>query len=124
GEAYMALIGSHSFWIYGYFEETKLPGVEVGEAVDIRLMDGTRFKGTVEGIARGIADTQNPDGSNLLAHVSPTFSWVRLAQRIPVRIRIDKHSLPAGTQLAAGMTATVVLHSQHRDASGDLVGKR
>lgn len=111
GQASMALIGSHSFWIYGYFEETKLPSVRIGDEVGIRLMDGTRFKGTVEGISHGIADSENPDNGNLLAQVSPTFSWVRLAQRIPVRIRIDKDSLPKGTPLAAGMTATVVLHA-------------
>lgn len=110
GQAGMALVGNHDFWLYGYFEETKLPGVHVGDAVDIRLMDGARFRGHVEGIARGIADSQNPTSSGLLADVSPTFNWVRLAQRIPVRIRIDQDSLPEGTRLAAGMTATVVLH--------------
>ncbi len=110
GQAGMALVGSHGFWLYGYFEETKLPGVHVGDAVDIRLMDGARFSGRVEGIAKGIADSQNPTGSGLLADVSPTFNWVRLAQRIPVRIGIDAGSLPEGTRLAAGMTATVVLH--------------
>lgn len=110
GQAGMALVGSGDFWLYGYFEETKLPGIHVGDEVDVRLMDGVRFKGRVEGIAMGIADSQNPTGSGLLADVSPTFNWVRLAQRIPVRIRIDKDSVPDGTRLAAGMTATVVLH--------------
>lgn len=110
GTASLALVGSHTFWVYGYLEETKLPSVSVGDAVDIRLMDGTRLDGRVQSIAEGIADSQNPTGSSLLANVSPTFSWVRLAQRIPVRIGIDPRSIPKGTRLAAGMTATVVMH--------------
>jgi len=110
GQASLALVGSDSFWLYGYFEETKLPQVGMGDEVDIRLMDGTRFKGQVSSIARGIVDRQNPDGAGLLANVSPTFNWVRLAQRIPVRIRIEQDTLPDGTRLVAGMTATVVLH--------------
>ncbi|EKF73435.1 secretion protein HlyD family protein [Alcanivorax hongdengensis A-11-3] len=109
GAARLALIGSDSFWVYGYFEETKLPGVHVGDRVDIRLMNGVNAHGQVQSIARGIADRDNPTGADLLADVNPTFNWVRLAQRVPVRVRIDSDSLPAGTVLAAGMTATVVL---------------
>lgn len=110
GQARMALIGSDSFWIYGYFEETKLPGVHVGETVDIRLMNGVHCKGRVQSIAHGIADNENAGDGGLLAKVKPTFNWVRLAQRIPVRIGIDPGSLPEGAHLVAGMTATVVLH--------------
>jgi multidrug resistance efflux pump len=120
----MALIDTHSMWIYGYFEETKLPGVRVGDEVDIRLMDGVRFKGRVQGIAQGIAESQTAGGSGLLANVSPTFNWVRLAQRIPVRIRIDRDSVPEGTRLAAGMTATVVLHPHQHEQSSDSVAAR
>ena len=111
GSARLALIDSHSYWIYGYFEETKLPGLRVGDAVDIRLMSGgVRLQGRVESIARGITDADNPTGSDLLASVNPTFNWVRLAQRVPVRVKIDTDHLPAGTVLAAGMTATLVVH--------------
>jgi multidrug resistance efflux pump len=120
----MALIDTHSMWIYGYFEETKLPGVRVGDEVDIRLMDGVRLKGEVQGIAKGIAESQTAGGSGLLANVSPTFNWVRLAQRIPVRIRIDRDSVPEGTRLAAGMTATVVLHPHQHEQSTDSVAAR
>ncbi|MDX1803071.1 MAG: HlyD family secretion protein [Alcanivorax sp.] len=109
GTPQLALIGKDSFWVYGYFEETKLPRVHVGDAVDIRLMNGASARGTVESIARGIADHDNPEGGDLLASVNPTFNWVRLAQRVPVRIHIDPASLPQGAVLAAGMTATVVL---------------
>lgn len=118
GTPRLALVDRHSFWIYGYFEETKLPQVHVGDAVDIRLMaGGAQLQGRVESIARGIGDVDNPTGANLLANVAPTFSWVRLAQRVPVRIAIDAEHLPPGVTLAAGMTATVVLQPQP-DADG------
>jgi multidrug resistance efflux pump len=110
GTPRLALIDSHSYWIYGYFEETKLPTVHVGDKVDIRLLaGGARLTGTVESIARGITDADNPTGADLLSDVNPTFNWVRLAQRVPVRVRIDADHLPAGTVLAAGMTATLIV---------------
>lgn len=117
GVAQMALIDSHSYYIYGYFEETKLPQLRVGDPVDIRLMaGGVRLHGTITGIARGIADSDNPTGGDLLAAVNPTFDWVRLAQRLPVRVAIDTSSLPKGVILAASMTATLTVHPR---ASGD-----
>jgi len=110
GTPRLALIDSHSYWIYGYFEETKLPTVHVGDKVDIRLLaGGARLTGTVESIARGITDADNPTGADLLSDVNPTFNWVRLAQRVPVRVKIDADPLPAGTVLAAGMTATLIV---------------
>jgi multidrug resistance efflux pump len=117
GTPRLALIDSHSYWIYGYFEETKLPGLRIGDPVDIRLMSGgVRFKGSVESIARGITDADNPTGSDLLADVNPTFNWVRLAQRVPVRVKIDADHLPTGTVLSAGMTATLIVHPSHPEA--------
>jgi multidrug resistance efflux pump len=111
GAARMALIDSHSYWIYGYFEETKLPQVRIGDPVEIRLMSGgARLHGTVESIARGITDADNPTAADLLADVNPTFNWVRLAQRLPVRVRIDTQHIPLGTVLWAGMTATLIVH--------------
>lgn len=108
GSPRLALIDSHSYYIYGYFEETKLPQLRVGDPVDIRLMaGGVHLKGTITGIARGIGDRDNPTGSDLLSNVNPTFNWVRLAQRVPVRIAIDSDHLPADLVLAAGMTATI-----------------
>lgn len=110
GAARVAVIDRHSFWIYGYFEETKLPALHVGDAVDVRLMSGgAPLQGRIESIAHGITDSDNPAGGDLLANVDPTFNWVRLAQRIPVRVRIDADHLPEGTVLAAGMTATLVV---------------
>jgi multidrug resistance efflux pump len=102
----MAVVDSHSFYVEGYFEETKLPGIDLGDKVDITLM-GTRtpFRGHVESFAEGIADRDRSTGQNMLPNVNPTFNWVRLAQRIPVRIAID--TVPAGVRLVAGQTATV-----------------
>jgi len=110
GAARVAVIDQHSFWIYGYFEETKLPALHVGDAVQVRLMSGgPALPGQIESIAHGITDSDNPAGGDLLANVDPTFNWVRLAQRIPVRVHIDADHLPEGTVLAAGMTATLVV---------------
>jgi multidrug resistance efflux pump len=112
GAARMALVRSDTMWVYGYFEETKLPHIRPGDRADIRLMSGGHaLRGTVEGIARGITDADNPtSSSDLLATVSPTFNWIRLAQRVPVRVRIDPASVPKDTILAAGMTASVTVH--------------
>ncbi|HET6555426.1 MAG TPA: HlyD family secretion protein [Dyella sp.] len=108
GAPRLALIDRHSYYIYGYFEETKLPHLRVGDPVEIRLMSGgTHLKGHISGIARGITDRDNPTGKDLLADVNPTFNWVRLAQRVPVRITIDEASVPKGVVLAAGMTASI-----------------
>jgi multidrug resistance efflux pump len=116
GSARMALVRSDSLWVYGYFEETKLPLIRAGDTADVRLMSGGRaLHGTVEGIARGITDADNPTSSgDLLADVSPTFNWIRLAQRVPVRVRIDPASIPKDMVLAAGMTASVTVHPATR----------
>ena len=106
GAARLALIDSHSYWVYGYFEETKLPGLRVGDPVDIRLMSGgVHLKGTVESVAHGITDADNPTGSDLLADVNPTFNWVRLAQRVPVRVALAPALAP--DRLVAGQTVLV-----------------
>jgi RND family efflux transporter MFP subunit len=107
GTPKLAIVDSHSFWVYGYFEETKLPHVRIGDNAEMRLMSGGVLKGRVESISRGIYDRDNPQSHELLADVNPTFNWVRLAQRVPVRIRIDE--VPAGTVLSAGTTCTVVI---------------
>ena len=108
GVARMALIDEHSYWVYGYFEETKLANVHVGAKVEVRLMSGgAPLKGHVESIARGIADRDNPTGASLLADVNPVFTWIRLAQRIPVRIHLDED--PGDLRLAMGTTCTVTV---------------
>ena len=113
GTKVMALIDSDSYRISGYFEETKIQGVKLGEQVNIYLMSGAPpLRGHVEGISRGIMDRDNTAGPELLANVNPTFEWVRLAQRIPVRIHIDK--VPEGVLVSSGMTCTVVVETPPR----------
>ena len=107
GQAKLAVVDSHSFWVYGYFEETKLPHVKVGNKADIKLMSGGTLEGHVESISRGIYDRDNPQSRELLADVNPTFNWVRLAQRVPVRIKLDE--LPDDSRLVTGRTATVYI---------------
>jgi multidrug resistance efflux pump len=111
GAAQLALVDSHSFWVYGYFEETKLPYLSVGDPAEMRLLSGATLHGHVQSISRGVSDRDNPPGHELLADVNPTFNWVRLAQRVPVRIHID--SVPPGVLLAAGITCTVVIKPAH-----------
>jgi multidrug resistance efflux pump len=104
----MALIDSDSYRVTGYFEENKIPAIKVGEQAEIYLLDGSpALRGHVESIARGITDRDNPDGPELLVNPNPTFEWVRLAQRIPVRIHID--DVPKGVLVSSGMTATVIV---------------
>ncbi|WP_034294702.1 HlyD family secretion protein [Herbaspirillum sp. RV1423] len=112
GAAKIAIIDSHSFWVYGYFEETKLPYVSVGDKAKIQLINGATLSGHVDSISRGIYDRDNPQSRELLADVNPTFNWVRLAQRIPVRIQIDE--VPKDVLLAAGLTCTVTLEPAKR----------
>jgi len=106
GAAVFALLGSDTFRVEGYFEETKLRRIRIGEDATVKLIGDPRLlSGHVESIAYGIEDQNRSTSSNLLASVNPTFSWVRLAQRIPVRIKLD--NVPPDLLLAAGRTATV-----------------
>ena len=106
GAAVFALIDSDSFRVEGYFEETKLRRIRVGEDATVKLIVDSRvLSGHVESVAYGIEDQNRSTSSELLASVNPTFSWVRLAQRIPVRIKLD--NVPPDLLLVAGRTATV-----------------
>lgn len=113
----MALVDRNSFYVEGYFEETKLPRIHLGDAVQVSLMGaGQPIRGHVESFAEGIADRDRSTSPNLLPNVNPTFNWVRLAQRIPVRVTID--AIPAGVRLVAGQTATVQVLEQHARKQG------
>ncbi len=118
GRPVLSVVDSNSFHIDGYFEETKLDGIHVGQAVDIRVIgDRARLRGHVESIVAGIEDRDRSSGSNLLPNVNPAFSWVRLAQRIPVRIAFD--DVPADFRMIAGRTATVsILDDQAKQEPG------
>jgi multidrug resistance efflux pump len=114
GTKLMALIDSDSYRVEGYFEETKIPVIKPGGRVEIHLMSGgPALQGHVESISHGITDRENANGPELLANVNPTFEWVRLAQRIPVRIRID--GIPENVRISAGMTCTVVVAAPPRE---------
>jgi hypothetical protein len=111
GKGVMALVDTDTLHVDGYFEETKLPHIQIGDRVAIRLMgNATPLTGHVESIAAGIEDRDRAQGANLLADVNPTFNWVRLAQRVPVRVSLD--DIPADGTLVAGRTATVEVLSQ------------
>ncbi len=106
GRPVLSIVDSSSFHIDGYFEETKLDGIHVGQSVDIRVIgDNARLRGHVESIVAGIEDRDRSSGQNLLPNINPAFSWVRLAQRIPVRIVFD--DVPEDFRMIAGRTATV-----------------
>ena len=106
GRPVVAVVDKGSIHVLGYFEETKIARVHVGDAVRVRLIGETQpLHGHVDSIAAGIEDRERSASSNLLANVNPTFNWVRLAQRIPVRVRLDTR--PEDQRLIMGRTASV-----------------
>jgi multidrug resistance efflux pump len=111
GQARLAVIDSGSFWVDAYFEETKLARVHVGDAARIKLMGyTTKLSGHVESIGRGVSISDDLVNNLGLPTVNPTFTWVRLAARIPVHIAID--SAPGNVSLSMGMTASVDVGDQ------------
>lgn len=107
GTPVLAIIDSDSFYVYAYFMETKLPAVRDGDLAQVQLMAGdVVLEGRVQGVSRGIAET-GVDAVGLLANINPNFTWVRLAQRVPVRIALGK--IPPDVRLIAGLTATVTM---------------
>src|SRR6516164_604332 len=114
----ISLVDADSFWVDGYFEETNLEPIRVGDPASIKLMGYSQIvRGHVDSIARAInvANAQ-PNGQGL-ANVNPIFTWVRLAQRIPVRVHIDQ--VPEGVVLSAGMTATVQIDPRPRQLANE-----
>lgn len=106
GQPLFALIDSHSFYVVGYFEETKLRHIREGAAAQIVLYSGNvTLQGHVSSIGRAIYDQSVETDSGLVADIKPNVPWVRLAQRVPVRIQFD--SLPADVTLVSGTTCTV-----------------
>jgi multidrug resistance efflux pump len=106
GQNKISVVDADSFWVDGYFEETNLDRIQVGDPASVKLMGYNQIvSGDVGSIARGINVANAQPDQQGLAAVNPIFTWVRLAQRIPVRIHIDH--VPDGVRLVAGMTATV-----------------
>ncbi len=106
----LALVDEKSFWVFGFFREDTISHVRVGDRAVVTLMayPDTPLEGTVESIAWGIAPTDGNPGYNMLPSVKPVVQWIRLAQRLPVRIRL-KEPLPEKVKLRVGMTASVMI---------------
>lgn len=117
GQTAMSLVDANSFWVDGYFEETALKLIHDGDPATIWLL-GYRevLQAHVEGVARGIVVSNATPGKSGLANVNPIFTWVRLAQRVPVRMHLD--AVPPDVRLVVGMTATVEIHPKSATASG------
>ena len=130
GSSNVSVIDEHSYWIDAYFEETKLAKVHVGDPVEAKLLGyDARVKGTVESITGGISASNAASSTQGLPNVDPIFTWVRLAQRIPVRIKIEQ--VPPGVSLIAGLTCGVSVvaggggwASTLDDAGSSLWGRR
>jgi multidrug resistance efflux pump len=106
GRNEISIVDSDSFWVDAYFEETQLASMQEGDPAEIKLMSYRQIvRGKVSSVARSINVSNAQPNQQGLATVNPIFTWVRLAQRVPVRIRIDQ--IPTGVRLVGGMTATV-----------------
>jgi RND family efflux transporter MFP subunit len=118
GDRDISIVNSDSFWVDGYFEETNLGAIHVGDPARIKLLGYSQvLQGHVDSVARGIVVANAEPGASGLANVNPIFTWVRLAQRIPVRIHIDH--VPPGVRLSAGMTASVQIDPRPRGSEAD-----
>jgi multidrug resistance efflux pump len=106
GSNVISIVDADSFWVDAYFEETQLASVHEGDPAEIKLMGYSQIvRGKVAGVARAINVPNAQPNQAGIATVNPIFTWVRLAQRVPVRIKIDR--IPDGVRLVEGMTATV-----------------
>jgi RND family efflux transporter MFP subunit len=107
----IALVDSNSFWVFGYFRESQIGRFKIGDPARVTLMayPDRPLQGTVESLGWGIAPSDGNTGANLLPSIKPVFQWIRLAQRIPVRIKLDK--LPPDVELRFGLTASVMVLS-------------
>jgi multidrug resistance efflux pump len=116
GVPVLSIVDTASLRVEGYFEETKLHAIAVGQPVDIKLMgESEHLRGHVLSLAAGIEDRDRTRGSTLLPNINPSFNWVRLAQRIPVRVSIDE--APADVRLITGRTATLTVLPAAPDAA-------
>jgi multidrug resistance efflux pump len=115
GQKLISVVDADSFWVDGYFEETSLGKIHDGDPATVKLMGYSQLvRGHVDGVARGINIPNAQPNAAGLASVNPVFTWVRLAQRVPVRIHIEQ--VPDGVRLVAGMTGTVQI-SQPKPSS-------
>ncbi|ROS00143.1 RND family efflux transporter MFP subunit [Sinobacterium caligoides] len=108
----LALVDEHSFWVFGYFQESQLNKIGMGNAAVVTLMGypDTPIEGRVESMGWGIAPADGTVGYNLLPSIKPVFQWIRLAQRMPVRIELE--AIPDNINLRFGMSASVLILSE------------
>ena len=111
----MALIDRDSFWVHGFFRETSVGDINPGDQALVTLMSypDTPLTGTVDSLGWGIAQQDGASGVDLLPAVNPTFEWIRLAQRVPVRVHLDP--LPEKVELRVGTTASVLVKAESKD---------
>jgi len=109
GSAILAFVDSNSYWVYGYFKETQLKHIKPGDRAVVTLMShrDKPIEGVVNSIGRAISTPGTANISELVPEISATFDWVRLAQRVPVRIELKK--VPEGVDLIVGTTASVAV---------------
>jgi RND family efflux transporter MFP subunit len=112
-KAILALVDSSSFWVFGYFRESMIGEIKIGDEARVTLMayKDKPILGEVESIGWGIAHSDGNPGANLLPSIKPVFQWIRLAQRIPVRIKLA--TLPDGIELRFGLSASVMVIQSH-----------
>ena len=105
----MALVDSNSFWVFGYFRESQVGKFQIGDPARVTLMayPDTPLEGRVESLGWGIAPSDGNTGVKLLPSIKPVFQWIRLAQRIPVRIKLE--NVPETVELRFGLTASVMV---------------
>jgi RND family efflux transporter MFP subunit len=123
GATNISVIDADSYWIDGYLEETKMAHICIGDRAEAKLM-GYRdpIVGQVQSVTRGISVSNAAPSTQGLPSVDPIYTWVRLAQRVPVRIRITH--VPAGVPLVSGMTATVTIRDAEAQEGGAWLGER
>jgi multidrug resistance efflux pump len=108
----LALIDTNSFWVHGFFKETQIENIRPGNKVVVKLMSypDAPLQGVVESMGWGIAQQDGAPAADLLPSINPSFDWIRLAQRIPVRIRLTQ--VPEEVDLRVGTTASVFVTTE------------
>ncbi len=108
----LALVESESFWVFGYFRESQIGKFSIGDQARVTLMayPDLPLEGRVESLGWGIAPSDGNTGVKLLPSIKPVFQWIRLAQRVPVRIKLE--NIPAGVELRFGLTASVMIMAE------------
>ena len=110
-QAALALVDVNSYWVVGFFKENYIEGIRKGDRAIVTLMSyrDKPIEGRVDSLGWGIAQDDGSTGFDLLPTISATFEWIRLAQRVPVRIHIDLDKLPEGVELRVGTTVSVLV---------------